>query len=247
MSNDITNIYWSPAFVDENMNWGILYPDPISLHNELRPKMTKSERYKNMFYCPAFKGLTSNTFVFKNPMDADYYIDELGTIKNNLKNGIRSIIAHEPSIDNSILFTYGLEYIFFAEDADIEVTVTSPYFDTPNHLIYGNIVPGKFSISNWFRPINTEFNLKPGVKQLKIQKDEPILYITFNTNKKINLIRFDMNKSLTMSKNVCASSSTWESWVSLAARYKRFKESRMKESILREIKKNIVGISNDNY
>jgi hypothetical protein len=241
MLNDTTNIYWSVPPADDDMNWGILYPDPMSLYNELRPKMTKSEPHRNMFYCPAVKVLTSNTFVFKNPMDADYYIDELGTIKSNLTNGIRSKIEHPPSIDNSILFRYGLQYIFFAEDDDIEVTVTSPYFDTPNHLIYGNLVPGRFSISNWFRSVNVEFNLKPGVRNLKIEKDEPILYVTFNTNKKINLIRFDMNKSLFSIQKTCSSAANWESWVPLAARYKRFKESRMKDSILREIKSNIVG------
>ena len=245
MSNDVANIYWAPIFDssshDESINWSILYPDPINLYDTLRPEMANTEPGKNMFYCPAFKGLTSNTFVFRNPMDADFYLDDSNRIATKNKNYVTIKIAHGPSIKNSILLEYVLKWIFFAEDSDIEVIVTSPYFDTPNHLQYGNIVPGRFSISNWFRSVNAEFNLKPGVKQLKIEKDEPILYITFNTNKKINLIRFDMNESLNASKNACAKSSDWESWVPLAARYKRFKESRMKDSILREIKKNIVG------
>jgi len=251
MSNDVTNIYWSPIFEsdpnDLEINWGILYPDPINLYNTLRLKMDNTEPSKNMFYCPSFKGLTSNIFVFNNPMDADFCLDDSNKLSTKNKKFVTIKIAHEPSIKNSLLFEYGLKWIFFAEDSDIDVTITSPYFDTPNHLTYGNIVPGRFSISNWFRTINAEFNLKSGVRQLKIEKDEPILYVTFNTNKKINLIRFDMNKSLIASKNACSTSADWESWVPLAARYKRFKESRMKESILREIKKNIVGISNDNY
>lgn len=241
MSNDTTNIYWTPTFMDpDNINWGILYSDPISLYDELRPKMTSSEPKQNMFYCPAFKELTSKTLVFKNPMDADFYIDESNQIQSKNKNHISAQFAHPPSIKDSILFLYGLNWTFFAEDDDIEITITSPYFDTPNHFMYGNIVPGRFSISNWFRPVNLEFNLKPGVTQLKIAKDEPILYATFNTNKKINLIRFDMNPSLTSQAITCSKASDWESWVPLAARYKRFKESKMKNSILREIKKNIV-------
>ena len=240
MSNNVTNIYWSPSFdrIGE-IDWGILYPDPTSLYDELRPKMSNSEH--NMFYCPSFKDLTSNILVLKNPMNADFYIDESNQVKSKNKNSLVATINHEPSIINSILLLYGLRWIFFAEDDDIEVTVTSPYFDTPNHLIYGNVVPGKLSISNWFRPINPEFNLKPGVRNLKIDKDEPILYITFNTNKKINLIRFDMDASLIAHSMACSMSSNWESWVPLAARYKRFKESRRKESILKKIKSNIVG------
>ena len=242
MSNNTTNIYWSPAFVSsDNTNWGILYPDPISLYDELRPKMSSSEANKNMFYCPAFKELTTKTFVLKNPMDASFYIDESNQIRSENKNSVYGELSHPPSINDSILFAYGLKWIFFAEDDDIEITITSPYFDTPNHFMYGNIVPGKFSISNWFRPVNPEFNLKPKVRHLKIAKDEPILYVSFNTDKKINLIRFDMNTNLLSQWHTCATSSVWESWVPLAARYKRFKESRRKELILTEIKKNIVG------
>ncbi len=238
----MTNIYWSPCF-DElgEINWGILYPDPISLYDEIRPKMTNNEPENNMFYCPSFKGLTTNTIILKNSMDADFYIDEHNQVKSKNKNTLFAGITHKPSMIDSILLFYGLRWIFFAEDDDIEITVTSPYFDMPNHLAYGSVVPGKLSISNWFRPINPEFNLKPGVKDLKIAKDEPILYVTFNTNKKINLIRFDMNASLISHSLACARSSNWESWVPLAARYKRFKESRRKDSILREIKSNIVG------
>jgi hypothetical protein len=242
MSNNTTNIYWAPSFIDSNnINWGILYSDPISLYDELRPKMTSLEPRQNLFQCPAFKEATSQTFVFKNPMDADFYVDENNQIKSKNKNCIFAELIHQPSIKDSILFLYGLKWIFMAEDDNIEITISSPYFDTPNHLVYGNIVPGKLSISNWFRAVNSEFNLKPGVRDLKIAKDEPILYVTFNTNKKINLIRFDMNMSLKASSAACGGAGQWESWVPLAARYKRFKESRMKDSILREIKKNIVG------
>ena len=243
MSNKTTNVYWAPMFSDNpttlEINWGILYPDPKSLYDELRPRMTDSEPRKNMFYCPAFKNLTSNTFVVKNPMKADFKICE-DKIISRTKNFITPTLSHPPSIKDSILMHYAVRMILFAEDDDINMSLTSPFFDTPNHLKYGNICPGKFSISNWFRSVNAEFNLKPGIDEIIIEKDEPLFYLNFDTDKKVNLIRFDMNHYLQNLSYTCGRSSDWESWIPLVDRYKRFRESRMRQSALREIKKNLV-------
>lgn len=244
-SNSTTTIYWAPAFPRNptkiNNNWGILYSDPKSLYDEMRQNMVKDEdQSSNMFYCPAFKNLTSNTYVIRNPMKADFKIIDRLNIINNTSNFISSTIVHNPSIENCILFTYGMSLVFFAEDDDINMTLTSPFFDTPNHLKYGNICPGKFSISNWFRVVHAEFNLKPNVNELVIEEDEPLMYVNFDTDKKINLIRFDITHQLQEYLSTCDTSSQWESWVPLAKRYKRFKQSRMKFSVLREIKKNLV-------
>jgi hypothetical protein len=245
-NNSAVNIYWAPVFHNRNQfkaddyNWNILYPDPKNLYDELRPQKTDSEPSGNFFYCPAFKDFTSNVFVIKNPMKCDFQIDSERNVTTNLKNFINARVRHSPSIQNRELVTYELSWVFFSEE-DLDITLTSPFFNSPNHMKYGTIVPAKFSISKWFRPISIEFQLNENVKNMVIDQDEPLLYFSFSTNKKINLVRFEMNDRLFSSGNVCSRSSDWESWVPLAARYKRFKESRMRDSILKEIKNNIVG------
>lgn len=241
-NNDEVNVYWAPLFhnnEDKDYNWNIIYPDPISVYENLRPNKSQTEPNNNFFYCPAFKGFTSNVFLFKNPIACDFIVDEKYNLISNTKNFVNASFEHHPSIEDCLLIFYGLRWIFFSEE-ELDITVTSPFFITPKHMQYANIVPGKFSISNWFRAVNTEFNLKPGIKNLKIEKDEPILSVFFNTNKKVNLVRFEMNDKLVTSSSVCGRSSDWEAWVPLLSRYKRFKETRMKEIILKEIKNNLV-------
>ena len=122
MSNNTTNVYWAPSFdTIDDINWAILYPDPISLYDELRPKMSNKDPSNNMFYCPSFKELASNILVFKNPMDANFHVNENNQIESRNKNSIFAELIHSPSIIDSILFLYGLKWIFLAEDDDIEI------------------------------------------------------------------------------------------------------------------------------
>lgn len=241
MSNT-TNIYWAPVYEytrDNHIDWNILYPEPEILYDSLRSQKTDTKE-GNVFYCPAFKNFTSNTFVFKNPMNADFYVHENYDIESHISDYVTVRVEHQPSIKNRIMVEYKLRWIFFAEDDNIDISLTSPYFDHPEHLQYGSIIPARFSISNWFRPVNTEFMLKESVREFKMKKDEPLFYASFNTNKNVKLIRFDMNEKLRASSMACSTSSRWESWVPLSQRYNRFKESRMRGIILKEIRNNLV-------
>ena len=224
----------------EEPDWNILYIDPITLYDKLRPNMADIHKSNNFFYCPAFKNLTSNTFLFKNPMKADFKVNSDNKSITIGENSSPGDIRRIPSIDNSIIISYNLRWIFFAEDENIDIIATSPYFDMPNHLKYASLVPGRFCISNWFRPVVAEFNLNRGVRELIIERDEPIISVTFNTDKKINLIRFAMTKDLETTASICSRSTDWEKWVPLAARYKRFKEGRLREKVLKRIKNNVI-------
>ena len=57
-------VYWSPVFYDETgTDWNMLYYDLPSLYDDLRASMSKTDPANNLFYCPAFGGLTKNTFL----------------------------------------------------------------------------------------------------------------------------------------------------------------------------------------
>jgi len=76
------------------------------------------------------------------------------------------------------------------------MTLTSPYFSNSPHLRYGSIVPGKFNISKWFRPINLEFNLWPGVNEFKVKKTKILLMFILYTKNEIELVRFDLTERI---------------------------------------------------
>lgn len=235
------NIYWAPVYSGDS-DWNMIYPDMDSLYDVLRINMNSDGPPNgNFFYCPAFSNLTKNTFIIKNPIKSHFIIENNKLVPQGSAH-IQSDMFHAPSILEKKQIVYVLRYIFFTDiEENIDITLTSPYFNNSEHFKYGMLIPGRFSINNWFRSTILEFSLWNDVKEFIVEKDEHLAYINFSTNKPINLIRFEMNEKLHKYCSACNTSSKWEPWIPLYDRYKRFKSSRLKSMILKEIKQNIVS------
>lgn len=232
-----SKIYWSPASYSETVDWSILYPEPKNLFKStLEQKENNLEKNNNLFLCPSIKDLFEKIIVIKCPLTSYYKISN-NTITPISNNYLSYDTPHKPNIKNSFLFTITLPYVFFSEE-DIEMTMTSPFFSNSKHLQYASIVPGTFNISKWFRNVNFEFNVWNN--EFKIDEGEDMIYFNFNCKNNIELIRFDLNEDLRKIINVCAQSSSWEKFVPLAKRYKRFKQSRLNKKVLKLIKKNLI-------
>ena len=235
-----TKIYWSPVFnIEEYIDWNILYKEPENLHKRLIQNVDKKiNKFDNLIFCPAVKNLTNNIFVLKSPMNSSYEIRGQEIIPKS-KNYITARKPHSNNFKENYLFVLNISYIFFTEE-DIDMTLTAPYFSNSPHLQFGSIVPGKFNISKWFRNFDLEINLWTNVKEFTLKEDEDLAYLHFDSNKEIELIRFDMNEKLFKMMRACATSSNWEKYVPFIQRYKRFKESLMNKKVIKEIKNNIV-------
>ena len=243
--NKNCTIYWAPAFVSDQ-DWNMLYSDPVSLFDTIRPLKTNSDNGSNFFYCPAFGNFTKNTFVLKNPMAASFNLvqDNKLKVESQTKNHVFAHATRPPSITGCSILEYGLSWIFFSED-DVEISLTSPYFEKVSPLKYGNIIPGRFNISKWFRTLNLEYNLYDGVTEFCAEKDESLAYVSFNTTKPVKLVRFEMNKKLHQYAESVGTSSDWESWIPLMDRYSRFIKTKTNKLVLNEIKKNLVDTDTD--
>jgi hypothetical protein len=236
-------VYWAPAFNDTHVDWNMLYSNPTSLYDYLRPNLdSTTNKQNNFFYCPAFKDFTKNTFVLENPIETHFVYRDDKTILAKSKNYISTDIIHSPSLTNNLVVTYGLQWVFFSEQ-DIDISVTSPYFTPSNYSKYAALIPGKYKINNWFRTVNIELNLWENNKELHVLKDEPIAYVNFHTNNNdpVILKRFDMTPKLHTYTASCGRANSWESWIPLVDRYKRFKQSRTNELVLKEIKNNLIS------
>lgn len=234
-----TIVYWAPVFYDKtNTDWNMMYYDLESLHESLRPNMAKNEPSNNLFYCPAFTNFSRNTFLIKNPIES-HYVYEGNTVRVKTKNYLHTDIVHEPSIKNHMMVEYGLTYVFFTEH-DIKLTLTGPYYSNSEHTKYGALIPGQIKIDSWFRELKLEYTLWPGNNELAFKKDEVLGYVNFDSEEKVKLVRFEMNEKLKSYIKACGSASSWESFVPLVDRYKRFKQTRMNKLVLKEIKNNLV-------
>lgn len=234
--SNILNIYW--ADVSNNNDWSILYPEPDNLYKTLLNK--KESDYGTFFSCPSVLNIFQKTYVIRSPQSSHYRISN-NEVDYVLTNNIGVILREQKSMINHHLIQLKYPWIFFAEES-VEMKVTAPYIQYAPHLRYGATMAGKFDIGKWFRQLNIEFLLWENNNEFIMQEDEPIAYIEFLTDKKINLVRFNMTNRLHEICTTNASSSVWEKRVPLAKRYNRFLKSGLREIVLKEIKENIVNV-----
>jgi|TARA_B110000483_G_scaffold240988_1_gene322853 hypothetical protein len=234
-------VYWAPDYEHTNIDWNMLYADPISVFDKSYKQKTDVNKYDSMFYCPAFKHLAKNTLEFKNPLTSTFEFDNNGQmIPPTTRQGVFANVVREPNLHDQILLEYGLRYVFFTDADSLDCTLTAPWFNNSPWQKTATMVPARYDIGKWFRAVNVEFMLDPGLKKFTIKEDEPLCYFGFGTEKPIEFIRFKMNDELKRYSVACSTSTSWDSWVPLANRYARFKETRMKQLVLKQIKENLV-------
>jgi len=242
--NDKVKIYWSGYNEIQTSDWTLLYDNPKTLFDELdNQKSNNIDKKSNIFLCPAVRNHTKNTLVIRNPSKQHIKIKKIEgkpmVIPDNY-NMLPSKVVRLENLENQILVQLFNSYIFFSEDENLNMTLTSTYFSKTPHIKYGAIVPGKFNIGKWFRNINLEFNLWKNISELIIEKGEPIAYINFDTEKEIELVRFDLNSKLIQFSKASAASPRWLPFATLKDRYKLFKQNRVRDLVLKEIKNQVI-------
>lgn len=240
---DSIKVYWAPVHHGINnppRDYNMFYYDIESLLVYLNKNKALTDDKKNTFLrCPSFIGLHKNTFILENPFKTHIKIEN-NQIIPQVESPLSFNFDHEPSIFANPLVVYDMKWIFFTEEESLEMSLTSPYFSSAPHLNYASVVPGRFDIGQWFRHIALEYNIWNNGNELKLEKNEPIAYVSFNTDKKVELIRFKMSLDLKTYSQSSANSSKWEPNIPLVKRYERFKRTRMKDLVLKEIKENIL-------
>lgn len=249
-------LYYDPeSLLSSVMNNKVQHIGNPKLRQELKKQHKKvTMSHHNMFACPAIQNAFQNTFVLRNPIETYIKIDPIDPnkeyergigvdnerVKYLSNNWIECDITHESNLNNCDMFVYSLRWIFFTEEESLTYKLSSPWFSNAPHLKYGSIVPGAFDCGKWFRSIMPEYNLWPGTGEFRILEDEPIGYVEFNTEHNVKLVRFKMNDVLTKLSRTTAMSSSWQTQVPLWKRYLKFQETRQKDIIMKEIKRNIV-------
>jgi hypothetical protein len=249
MSKEIINVYWSWYNEDENNDWSFLSKTPENLFSMLSKERTKKEinpffgnSDTNFLGCPAVNGKFRNTYVFSNCLETKYVYDfEDNKTEASLVdgNGLNFAIKHAPSINAGPLFEISSAVIMFA-DKPLNATFTSPFFHPAGYTRYGSTIPGEFDIGQWFRPYIFEIQMW-NKKGEFVLKEEPMFYVSFPSEEKIKMHRFNFSKTLLgYSKASISTTSLFGKKQTLLSRYNRFKSVGMREKILTEINKNLI-------
>jgi hypothetical protein len=243
---DTVNVYWAPAY-SMNMKgakeWNMIYQDPFNLFTELNKDKNLLIDKSSYFTCPVTKNLFKNTYFFKNTISCKYEYDftvNPPIINPLTENFINLNIIRDPNMKSYPLIAMSLYYILFSEEP-LVATFSNPTFHKPEYINYGTCIPGEFDIGQWFRPYPMEIQLwnQKGIFELK--EYEPLFYVKFNTDKKINLQRFVFNEKLSQYSDHCINyKNIFGFFHPLSKMYSKFKESKLNTLILKEIKNNLV-------
>jgi hypothetical protein len=249
MSKEVINVYWSWYNEDENNDWSFLHKTTENLFSMLSEQRVKPEidnfflnSNTNFLSCPAINSKFRNTYVFSNSLETRYSYD----FEDNKKEafavgdgGLNFAIKHVPSIKAGPLFEISSAVILFA-DKPLNATFTAPFFHKPGYTNYGSPIPGEFDIGKWFRPYIFEIQMW-NKKGEFVLKEEPMFYVSFPSEEKIKMHRFNFSKTLFgYSKASVGTTNLFGKKQTLLSRYDRFKSVGMREKILTEINKNLV-------
>jgi hypothetical protein len=240
-------VYWSPWSIPEKTDSMMLLDfKPISLMSEIQkrraknPKTPLSNSFEGGNYqsCSALHTFARNMFILKSPVSAEIELDENGTI---IKNSVISswFIERISSVENSFSVDLDIGWLFFSEET-LGMEITSPHMHKTTYQDYGFTAAAQMDISSWFRPVPVIFQLWENVKKIKIQENEPLLYIKFDTNKEIEFKRFVITPEIFNKSIACTSYKYNFRFQTLEKLYKIFHLNGLRDQVLKEIKENLI-------
>jgi len=245
-----TIIYWAAAQSNsETYDLNHLYPEVKSLYEEtVVDRVSLKDNLNDFLRCPAFSDLAKNTFVHRAPVDTNAKLDfvrkRVSHIVDNpldeMTYKVKLEFMREPTVKNRNLIQYTWPILFFSEEDSMMATLTAPYFERTVSSQYGVIVPGRFDIGKWFRPMNMEFQLWEDISEIRIAAGEALCYIHFDTDKKIVFKKFIMTKEMDKILASILRATPFRRFARLSDRYRIFEQSQSKQRVLKLIRNQLV-------
>lgn len=192
----------------------------------------------NFLSCPAVQDMWSNVYVFREGKSniINYSLDSISR-----SAGLGVITQRKPHLKGTNTFNLALPSFFFAEES-LEVKLTSPYFHKTSWLEKAAVIGGIFDIGKWFRPIQIELVTWSEEGTLRFEREDPLFYLEFFTEEKIEFRQFRMNPILEhLSLSLIDSPFSKKPQGSLQSRYQAFENSDYRRGLLEEIRAAVIS------
>jgi hypothetical protein len=250
MSKKDLVVYWSPSYnkTPEDFDWNMMYTDPVSLIPHLQEiKDDETENIDSYLYCPAFKDAFRNTFQFSNSSIESTYawnseaLDGAGAFLPVSKSYVDLQMPRKPTVKDTRMVQVALAWNFFCEEPLI-MEVTPPFFSNSSHARAASIIPGRFDIGRWFRPVNADFQVwGEDTNEFSIKKDEPMFYVRFATDRRVVLKRFEITPEIyKIGTSILRTRNLFGGFRALESRYSDFVKSRTHKIVLKLIKESLL-------
>jgi hypothetical protein len=240
-------IYWAICAVENSAHRTLLADihfnsvmKDISKRRAKSPKVPRSKNYLaqgSYHLCTALHNLSDNMFFLNSPFDIDIELDNEGQIIPSKRS--EWFNERGQTMDDAFNLDFDYEIHLFSEDP-VEITLTPPYLHQSSIPKYGFVSAVKWDISSWFRPVVLIFQLWPGVRELRIKQGEPLMYISFNTERQIVFKQFRQTPTVRQISTACLEHKFLFQFLPLKKMYDKFFRQGLRDDLLKEIKNNII-------
>jgi hypothetical protein len=227
-----TIVYWTMyTAIDRITKSNLLFEPPQHIWSTLPKDGTDSYRA-----CQASHGFFKNTYVLNNALDLSVVLSDDGkTVVPN--DGF--VLPKHPAYDGQHTITIDYAWLFFTED-DIELAMYPPYLHNPTTAKHGAVHAASYNISKWFRPIVPQYTLWKGVNTFEAKANEPLMYLDFKTDNKIQLQHFELTPEIYEIAAGSVSFKDLKHRVPMQDLYHRFTRSKRDKRLLQLIKQNLL-------
>lgn len=230
MFKDEITVYWS--------YWGkyqIRAEEPVPMISDY---FKNKDLYEyDYMRCPSFMENFTNTFGVKSIFD--YKIKFADKVTSDMYD--QNFADEFLNVRNvqSKLASFGLHYIFLAENNDLEMEYLPSMMENNSFNNSAILVPGKINIGKYVRFLDCSFHARENTVEIK--ENDIFAYARFNTNKKIKLQRFNCTEemeNLVERQNITQYRSRY--YKPLEWYYKKQQTVKLKEQVMKLVKKNLV-------
>lgn len=247
MKKDTIKVYWGPGeILPMNARTNFVHRKPESLLSFIHGERTPDA---NQLTCPAIKDRLHNVFVLRSAIDDEFDLDpqeiqnlmdvhEVREYTTDAKN--RVVKSRSSNLKGYYSASYMLTWLFFASEPVI-AKFTAPYYPAVSPAPGALLATGEFDIGKWFRPVALDYHIPMDQTHLTFKKGDPLIFVEFMTDKKIEFQRFETSDLLHAYSIEHAQSPNNHGFnKTLAERYEIAENAEMPKLVLSEIKKNLV-------
>ncbi len=189
----------------------ILVQEPKPLLQYLAAKRQAS----SFLRCPAFVDSCKNTYVIESPVDMRIVINRAENwlhVENQSQAFAQEFIATHAgkfNVEDPYILTVPPILLFFAGES-VTAEVLPAFLSPVPNLTNTSVIPGRFDIGRWVRPIDCTMEVYNTAEPLEIKAGDPLLYVRFSTpeGKKVLLDRVMMDDRLEKAIQACVAVKT---------------------------------------
>ena len=231
--------------------WGYSVDDPYRrCAHDLVPAVETFDpiiRESNYLRCPSALAQLRNTYALLSPVETSVKWEWNSKTSYDLTTPGRdqewydSRILHYDFSNKLVQITTG--YTFFSE-TPIMMRQTGVWGSQsrPDSVSRSSFfLGGQFDISKWFRRMNIAFCPYENSGTLEIKNKDPLCFIEFMCEEKVNFKKFEMSEELgTIEREYAQIKNSKKGVISLKSGYDKFLRDKSNRKVLREIKKNLI-------